>query len=98
MAGYGKDDIRRDTTGQGKKRSVKVTGYGKDKVKKVYKKGKLAKRKKGTLLTRAMEKAAELQSIKKGNAQVATEANKAKTEQIKSRKEKRNARKGNYED
>jgi len=98
MAGYGKGDIRKDTTGQGKKRGVKVTGYGKDKVKKVYKNGKLVKTKTGTLLTRAMDKAAELQSMRKRNAKVATEANKAKIEQVKSKKKLKNTRKGNYED
>ena len=52
-----KPEIRRDTTGQGKKRSVKVTGRGEDKVKTVYKKKKdgtgyrVARRKKGTVVT-----------------------------------------------
>lgn len=98
MSGYGKDDIRRDTTGKSKKRGVKVTGYGKDKKKEVYKNGKLVKSKTGTLLSRAMDAAKEFQDRKKRNANAATEANKAKIGQIKSRHEKRNTRKGNYED
>ena len=46
-----KPEIRRDTTGRGKKRSVKVTGRGENKVKEVYKKGNLVRRKKGTVVT-----------------------------------------------
>ena len=100
MAGYGKDDVRRDTTGRGKKRSVKVTGYGKDKVKKVYKKGKLVKTKPGTLISRAQEAATEFQKGRAIRKEAANEANKAatqanisKAEEIKSRKMKRKARK-----
>ena len=100
MAGYGKDDVRKDTTGRGKKRSVKVTGYGEDKVKKVYKKGKLVKSKTGTLISRAQDAATEFQkkrAMRKDAAtkanQAATRANETKAEEIKSRKMKKKARK-----
>ena len=80
MAGYNKDDIRKDTTGRGKKRSVKVTGYGKDKVKTVYKKGKVAKTKTGTLITRAQEKSKEffnqIMTLENPNIDIKTQAQK----------------------
>lgn len=78
MAGYNKDDVRKDTTGQGKKRSVKITGYGKDKVKKVYKKGKLVKSKTGTLITKAQEKAKEFFGNQKEVYDAKTKAKDAK--------------------
>ena len=51
-----KPEIRRDTTGQGKKRSVKVTGRGENKVKEVYKKGRLVRRKKGTVISNVQKR------------------------------------------
>ena len=88
MSGYNKDDVRKDTTGQGKKRSVKITGYGKDKEKKVYKKGKLVKSKTGTLITRAQEKAKEFFKGKEEVSNAATKANVARTKEKMSRKGK----------
>ena len=88
MAGYNKDDVRKDTTGKGKKRSVKMTGYGKDKVKKVYKKGKLVKSKTGTLITRAQEKAKEFFKGKEEVSNAATKANVAKNKEKMSKKGK----------
>ena len=88
MAGYNKDDIRKDTTGRGKKRSVKVTGYGKDKVKTVYKKGKVAKTKTGTLITRAQEKAKEFFKGQEELSNAKTKANVSKNKERMSRKGK----------
>ncbi len=56
-----KPEIRRDTTGRGKKRSVKVTGRGEDKVKEVYKKGKLVRRKKGTVISNVQKERKRIQ-------------------------------------
>ena len=88
MAGYNKDDIRRDTTGQGKKRSVKVTGYGKDKKKVVKKKGKVVKTKAGTLITRAQEKAKEFFKGQEELSNAKTKADVAKNKERMSRKGK----------
>ena len=88
MAGYNKDDVRKDTTGRGKKRSVKITGYGKDKVKVVKKKGKVAKTKTGTLITRAQEKAKEFLKGQEEVRNAATKANVAKNKEKMSRKGK----------
>lgn len=88
MGEYNKDDVRKDTTGRGKKRSVKITGYGKDKVKEVYKKGKLVKSKTGTLITRAQEKSKEFFKGQEEVSNAATEANIAKNKAKMSRKGK----------
>ena len=62
-----KPEVRRDTTGQGKKRSVKVTGRGEDKVKTVYKKKKngtgyrVAKRKTGTVISNIQKERKRIQ-------------------------------------
>jgi len=74
-----KPEIRRDTTGRGKKRSVKVTGRGEDKVKKVYKKGKLVKNKKGTVISNVQKERKKIQERR-------LETLKAKDEAIKKRK------------
>ncbi len=94
MAGYNKDDIRKDTTGRGKKRSVKVTGYGKDKVKTVYKKGKVAKTKTGTLITRAQEKSKEFFKGQEELSNAKTKASNAKTKANVSKNKERMSRKG----
>jgi len=104
MSGYGKDDVRKykvkrkKVKGQGS--SVvekKVTGYGKDKVKTKTVDGVVVKKKTGTLLSRAMDAAKEFQDRKKRNANAATEANEAKTKQLKSRHTKQATRRKKYE-
>lgn len=96
MSGILKNDVRKHSLkskkvkGQGMSVVEKTkTGYGRDKVKEKKVDGVVVKRKTGTLLSRAMDKAAEFQSTRKRNAEVSTSMNKSIAEKNKSKAEKK---------
>lgn len=96
MAGINKDDVRKykikrkKVKGQGMSVVEKTkTGYGRDKVKTKKVDGFIVKKKTGTLLSRAMDRAAEFQSTRKRNADVSTSMNESISARNKSKAEKK---------